>query len=461
MRGVALGARVIAGLIPCNSIADEILTDHPERLRALWIDSSNPAHSLPESRRFIDAMRACELTVVVDVAMTETAREADYVLPASSQYEKWECTFFTMEFPHNAFQLRAPLLEPRPGTLPEPEIYARLLRELGAVDQALLARLRTALTAGDDAFALALFSAAAADPSLLRLIGYVLYETLGPTLPEGARGAAILWGAAHLCALSHPDAVARAGFTGKGVTIVIFAFDGFHQSDLDKFTSTFALPRLAPEVVGGVPEEVRGELSMDLQVAHAIAPDARKVVVKPARGEQGTVALLAAAGYYLGYIHDSRPEDAYQAPPRHIPDHLNATLRDMLSGGFEAVETLEKYTVRLQSLASEANIAAQMARVTAQARSIIAHIGEEPERIRAARSFLVVHLHELRRIAAAYLADIGNPDHGRQQIRFHNLLADSEHSFTAQHLQLTNQQQEQLDTQIQVLRDQLKTGNQP
>ena len=27
-------------------------------------------------------------------------------------------------------------------------------------------------------------------------------------------------------------------------------------------------------------------------------------------------ALLAAAGYYLGYIHDSRPEDAYQAPPR-------------------------------------------------------------------------------------------------------------------------------------------------
>ena len=150
-------------------------------------------------------------------------------------------------------------------------------------------------------------------------------------------------------------------------------------------------------------------------------------------------ALLAAAGYYLGYIHDSRPEDAYQAPPRHIPDHLNATLRDMLSGGFEAVETLEKYTVRLQSLASEANIAAQMARVTAQARSIIAHIGEEPERIR----------------------DIGNPDHGRQQIRFHNLLADSEHSFTAQHLQLTNQQQEQLDTQIQVLRDQLKTGNQP
>lgn len=211
------GARIIGGLMPCNSIADEILTDHPDRLRAMWIDSSNPAHSLPESRRFIEAMQACELTVVVDVAMTETARQADYVLPASSQFEKWECTFFTMEFPHNAFQLRAPLLDPRPGTLPEPEIYARLLRELGAVDTGLLDRLRTALTAGTDAFALAFFSAAAADPSLLRLVGYVLYETLGPTLPDGARSAAILWGAAHLCALSRPDSVARAGFTGSGM----------------------------------------------------------------------------------------------------------------------------------------------------------------------------------------------------------------------------------------------------
>ena len=75
------------------------------------------------------------------------------------------------------------------------------------------------------------------------------------------------------------DELARAGFTGKGITIVIFAFDGFHQSDLDQFTTTFDLPQFTPEVVGGSPGEPRGELSMDLQVAHAVAPDARKVVV--------------------------------------------------------------------------------------------------------------------------------------------------------------------------------------
>jgi len=208
------GARVIAGMMPANAIAEEILTDHPDRLRAIWIDSSNPAHSLPDSERFKEAMRACDLTVVVDVAFTETARTADYVLPASTQFEKWECTFFNMEFPHNTFQLRAPLLEPRPGTLGEPEIYARVIRALGVVPEATLERLRTALEAGPDAYALAFFSAAAADPTLIKLAGYVTYETLGPTLPHGARAAAVLWALAQLCVLSYPEATARAGFDG-------------------------------------------------------------------------------------------------------------------------------------------------------------------------------------------------------------------------------------------------------
>ena len=55
--------------------------------------------------------------VVIDVAMTETARLAHYVLPAASQFEKPEATFFNLEFPHNTFHLRHPLLEPLPGTL--------------------------------------------------------------------------------------------------------------------------------------------------------------------------------------------------------------------------------------------------------------------------------------------------------------------------------------------------------
>jgi kumamolisin len=79
------------------------------------------------------------------------------------------------------------------------------------------------------------------------------------------------------------DKLAAQGFTGKGTTIVFFAFDGFEQSDLDTFASTYGLPQFTPTVVGGQPSEPRGETTMDLEVAHAVAPDARKVVVN-ARG---------------------------------------------------------------------------------------------------------------------------------------------------------------------------------
>ncbi|BBU22702.1 molybdopterin-dependent oxidoreductase [Mycobacterium xenopi] len=205
------GARIISGLVPCNSIAEEILTDHPDRFRAMWIDSANPAHSLTDSDSFRRALAALDLVVVVDVAFTETARHADYVLPAASQFEKWEMTFFNTEFPCNTVQLRPPVLDPLPGTLPEPEIYARLLRALGGVDPQLIADLTAAARTDRREFTTAFFAAASADRALMGLAPYLLYETLGATMPEYRRGTAAVWGLAQLCAMAYPDAVRRAG----------------------------------------------------------------------------------------------------------------------------------------------------------------------------------------------------------------------------------------------------------
>ena len=107
-----VGARIVGGLVPCNVIPEEILTEHPNRYRALWVESGNPCHSLADSHRWREAMRKLDLSVVIDVSMTETARQADYVLPASSQYEKWESTFFNFEYPENHHHLRAPVCPP-------------------------------------------------------------------------------------------------------------------------------------------------------------------------------------------------------------------------------------------------------------------------------------------------------------------------------------------------------------
>jgi formate dehydrogenase len=205
------GARVIGGLVPCNVIPEEILTDHPDRFRAMIVESSNPAHSLADTKRFAEAFEALELVVVIDVAMTETARHADYVLPAASQYEKPEATFFNFEFPENTYHLRHPLMDPLPGTLPEAEIWSRLVKALNVVDDAELAPLRAAARDGLQAYGQAFVKAGTENPALSSFAPYVLYETLGPALPDGLAAAAALWGLAHRCALTYTDAVRRAG----------------------------------------------------------------------------------------------------------------------------------------------------------------------------------------------------------------------------------------------------------
>jgi formate dehydrogenase len=197
--------------VPCNVIAEEILTLHPKRYRAMLVEAANPAHSLADSKRMREAMEALDTLVVIDVAMSETARLAHYVLPAASQFEKAEATFFNLEFPHNTFHLRHRLMEPLPGTLAEPEIWARLVRALGAVDDDELKPLRRAAEQGLDAYAQAFLAAVSANPALGRVLPFVLYETLGPTLPDGLAGAAALWGLAQKAAMAYPDAVRRAG----------------------------------------------------------------------------------------------------------------------------------------------------------------------------------------------------------------------------------------------------------
>jgi anaerobic selenocysteine-containing dehydrogenase len=215
-RDPVTNSAIISGLMQCNEIAESVLTDHPERLRAMFIESANPVHSLADSPAFRQAMRALDFSVVIDVAFTETAREADYVLPASSQYEKVETTFFSMEFPENVLYVRPPLLEPLDGTLPEPEIHARLIRELGVYTDDDIEPLRAAAADSRDAWATALAEAGAARPELAGVAPVIMYETLGPTLPAGTAGAAPLWFSAQQCAMRYPDAVRAAGFEGDG-----------------------------------------------------------------------------------------------------------------------------------------------------------------------------------------------------------------------------------------------------
>jgi anaerobic selenocysteine-containing dehydrogenase len=177
------------------------------------VEAANPAHSIADSKRFREALRALDTLVVVDVAMTETARLAHYVLPAATQFEKAEATFFNFEFPRNHFHLRHRLLSPPEGALPEAEIHARLALALGAVTEDDLAPLRAAAAAGLDAYAEAFVGRVMSDPRLESQAPVLLYRTMA--LPPDVREGAILFGLALRAAMQSPEPLARAGFGGS------------------------------------------------------------------------------------------------------------------------------------------------------------------------------------------------------------------------------------------------------
>ena len=212
--------REIGKLYPPNYLPYEIDTDHPDRLRALWVDSGNPAMTAADAQAVREAFKKLELLVCIDVAMTETARLAHYVLPAQSQYEKWECTFFNFGFPENAFHLRRPLFEPTGDTLTEAEIYFRIVAAMGEIPTEFPELEEAARQHMADPtkgiFGMAFMQAMAEHPDWARYTFQVLYATLGKALPDGAAPAALLWGAAQKFAMANPEAVANAGIVDEG-----------------------------------------------------------------------------------------------------------------------------------------------------------------------------------------------------------------------------------------------------
>ena len=70
-----------------------------------------------------------------------------------------------------------------------------------------------------------------------------------------------------------------AGFTGRGQTIAFLEGGGYDQADFDAYADLSHLPRFVPTVIGGPLGKPDGETTMDLEVAHAIAPDAQLVII--------------------------------------------------------------------------------------------------------------------------------------------------------------------------------------
>lgn len=217
------GMHPIAGIYPPNILPDEILHAGEKRVRAVFVDSANPALTYANTGAYERAFQSLELLVVIDVALSETARLAHYVLPAASQFEKWEATGFNLEFPENAFHLRHPLFPPQGESLPEPEIYTRLLEKMGLIPKSFpllerIARLEPAAS-GHLGYMSAVGATLARHKEWIPFAASIVYRTLGKALPGNAAAAAPLLPLSIGYANEHYAAVKRAGHKGNRLTL--------------------------------------------------------------------------------------------------------------------------------------------------------------------------------------------------------------------------------------------------
>jgi anaerobic selenocysteine-containing dehydrogenase len=101
-------------------------------VKALVCWNSNPAAIAPDQQRVLAGLRRDDLfTVVVEQFMTDTAAEADVVLPATTQLEHLDVIF---SWGHHYLTWSEPAIEPRGEALPNTEIFRRLAERLGFDD---------------------------------------------------------------------------------------------------------------------------------------------------------------------------------------------------------------------------------------------------------------------------------------------------------------------------------------
>lgn len=142
-----LGARVLNMRDVGKDLCDRTLAPP---IQSLIVYGANPAVSMPNQRKVTEGLSREDLfTVVHDLVMTDTARYADYVLPATSQIEHLD---LSPAWGHLYLALNRPAIAPRGESVSNTELFRRLATALGRTEPWLFesdeSMLRAALASG-------------------------------------------------------------------------------------------------------------------------------------------------------------------------------------------------------------------------------------------------------------------------------------------------------------------------
>ncbi len=208
-RTVATNFPPVLGYFPPNAMPEEILSENPERLRAVFVSGANPLRSYADTTAYERTFAKLDLLVTSELAMTETAALSHYVLPARSGYESWDGTFFPLTFPEIYFQMRRPIVEPEGEQLEVGEIYTRIADAAGIIPS-IPDSLHEAAKGPRPAFGAELMKYAMSEPAALKNMPFILSKTLGKALGSG--NLAALWGMLMTAPKPLRENAVRAGF---------------------------------------------------------------------------------------------------------------------------------------------------------------------------------------------------------------------------------------------------------
>lgn len=118
----------IFGGLPATDLADNILSDDPDRIRSLIVFAGNPLISFPDTAKMEAALERLDLLVCLDIYLSDTATFADWALPAATQFEKGSWHFMVGKYePTPRVEWRPQVVPPAGDARPEWDIVQDIL----------------------------------------------------------------------------------------------------------------------------------------------------------------------------------------------------------------------------------------------------------------------------------------------------------------------------------------------
>jgi anaerobic selenocysteine-containing dehydrogenase len=124
-----MGGQAAAPRTICEPLfGPDLLAQRDPPVRAVWVTCGNPVTMLPESQTIVRALESCELVVVLDSFLTDTARLAHLVLPTTTLLEADD---LLGAYGHHYLGVSRPVVSPPEGVKSDLEIIQALAARVG------------------------------------------------------------------------------------------------------------------------------------------------------------------------------------------------------------------------------------------------------------------------------------------------------------------------------------------